>query len=88
MDAKTFDLVGGMLAHQVYHDDRDSVILLLEIGAREGTLADGARVVAGRYALQPQVVVEWFSEVLNRRVQEAQATIERMKELTEDYARS
>ena len=82
MDAETFDMVDGMLARQGYHDDRPAALDILEVGAREDTLVDAARVVAGRYALRPEVVIDWYAEVLNRRVQEATAIIEKLRELT------
>ena len=44
---------------------------------------DTARVVADRYALRPSVIIEWYAEVLNRRVREATDTILKLKELTQ-----
>ncbi len=83
MDNDEFRLIDGLLATGLFHDDRESAISLMEVGVREGTHADVAKVIAERYALQPQAVIEWYAEVLNRRVQEATAIIEKLRELTE-----
>jgi len=80
MDAETFKMVDGILADQGYHDDRPAAVAILEVGVQEGTLRDAARVVADRYALQIDVIIEWYAEVLNRRVQES---LHKMKKLTE-----
>ena len=85
MDAATFDMVNGILAGQGYHNDRESALELLGVGVQNGTLEDVARVIAGRFALQPRVVVEWYGEVLNRQIQGTQAIIEKLKELTKGY---
>jgi len=83
VDAKTFEMVDGILARQGDHDDRGVAVDILEVGAKEGTLHDVALVVADRYAVRPSVIIEWYAEVLNRRVQETTAIIEKVKELTE-----
>ncbi|MBA7680042.1 hypothetical protein ES703_88349 [subsurface metagenome] len=83
MDAETFDMVDGLLATQGETDDRESAISLMEVGVREGTLYDVAKVISERYAFRPHTVIEWYAEVLNRRVQAATAIIEKLKELTE-----
>jgi len=80
MDAETFKMVDGILADQGYHDDRSAAVAILEVGVQEGTLRDAAWVVADRYALQIDVIIEWYAEVLNRRVQES---LHKMKKLTE-----
>ena len=64
MDPETFDMIDGMLARQDYHDDRPAALDILGAGVKEGTLADAARVVADRYALQPEVVIDWYNETL------------------------
>lgn len=86
MDDEQFKLIDGMFASAGGTDDRENAISLMEVGVREGTLADVAKVIARRYALQPQAVIEWFGEVLNRRVQGTTAIIEKMGELTKDHA--
>lgn len=88
MDAKTFDMIDGMLARQGYHDDRPAAVDILELAVREGTLTDAARVVADRYALQPEVILDWFSEVLNRRVEETTQLIQKLTEMRVDNAGS
>lgn len=85
MDKETFEMVDGILANKDYHDDREAAVAILEVGVREGTLADAAQVVAGRYALQPEVVVEWFGEILNRRLQHIQETLKKLGELTNGH---
>jgi len=70
MDDKTFELVDGILATKGYHDDRQAAADILEAGLNAGTLTDAAQVVAGRYALQPSVVIEWFGTLLIRRQNE------------------
>ena len=71
----TFDMVDGLL-------DTESAISLMEVGVREGNVGDVAKVIAGRFALRPKAVIEWYTEVLNRRVQEATAILEKLRELT------
>jgi len=83
VDAKTFNMVDGMLARQGFHDARESASSLMEVGVREGTLGNIAEVIAGRYALQAQVVVEWYSEVLKRRIEAAQEISDKLKALGE-----
>ncbi len=84
MDAKTFDMVDGILATKGFHEDRQAALDILEVGVREGTLADVAEVIARRYALQPQVVLEWFGEVLNRRVEETTQLIQKLTKMRVD----
>ena len=86
MGAETFDMVDGILAGAGETDDREAATSLMEVGVREGTLDDVAKVIAGRHALQPQAVIEWYAEVLNRRAQEATAIIEKLRELTKGHA--
>jgi len=88
MDAETFDMIDGILASQGDHDDRQDAMDILEVGVKEGTLVDTARVVAGRYALRPEVVIEWFTEVLNRRVEETTQLIQKLTKLRVDNAGS
>lgn len=86
MDTETFEMVDGLLARAFCHDDRESASSLMEAGVREGTLADVAKVIAGRYALQTHAVIEWYAEVLTRRLKEATAILEKLRELTKDHA--
>jgi len=79
MDKEQFELIDGILTTKGFKEDRQAALDLLEVGVREGTLADVAQVIARRYALQTEAVVEWFGEVLNRRIQATQETIEKMK---------
>ncbi len=79
MDKDKFKLIDGILTTKGFREDRQAALDILEVGVREGTLADVAQVIARRYALQPEAVVEWFGEVLNRRIQATQETIEKMK---------
>lgn len=71
MDDEQFKLIDGILASAGKTDDRESAMAILKVGVQEGTLKEVALVIAGRYALQPQAVIDWYAEVLNRRVQEA-----------------
>jgi len=82
MDAKTFDMVDGILATKGFHEDRQAALDILEVGVREGTLVDVAKLIARRYALQPQVVIEWFGEHLNRRIKDSQEISNKLKEMT------
>jgi len=84
MDAETFNLVDGTLADQGYHDDRTAAEDILELAVKEGTLHDAARVVGDRYALRPSVVIEWYTEVLNRRVQKTTELLQKITELRAD----
>jgi len=77
VDAATFNMVDGMI-------DRESAISLMEVGVQEGTVGDVAEVIARRYALQPQVIIEWFTEVLNRRVEETTQLIQKLTKLRVD----
>jgi len=81
MEEEQYNLIDGILTTKGFKEDRQAALDLLEVGVREGTLGDVAEVIARRYALQPQAVVEWFGEVLNRRIKEAQEIIESMKQL-------
>ncbi|KKL65588.1 hypothetical protein LCGC14_2153500 [marine sediment metagenome] len=84
MDSETLDMVDGLLATKGFHDDRESAISLMEVGVQEGTIGDIAEVIARRYSLQPQVVIEWFTEVLNRRVEETTQLIQKLTKLRVD----
>jgi len=88
MDNETFDMVDGILATKGFNEDRQAALDILEVGVREGTLVDVAKVIARRYALQPQVVIEWYSEVLNRRVEETTQLIQKLTKLRVDNAGS
>jgi len=83
MDDKQFKLIDGILASAGESDDRESAISLLEVGVQQGTLKEVAQVIAGRFALRPKAVIDWYAKVLNRRVQETIAIIEKLRELTE-----
>ena len=80
MDTKTFEMVDGTLADQSYHDDRTEAEGILEVGIKESTLYDAVRVVADRFALRPSVVIEWYTEVLNRRVQKTTELLQKIAE--------
>jgi len=62
MDGDYFKLIDGILA-------TEDALDILEVGVRAGTLVDAAKVIAGRYALQPGAVIEWYAEVLYRRIE-------------------
>ena len=79
MDKEQFELIDGILTTKGFKEDRQAALDLLEVGVREGTLADVAQVIARRYAIQPEAVIEWFGVVLNRRIQANQEIIEAMK---------
>lgn len=79
MDDEQFNLIDGILATKGFREDRKAALDILEVGVREGTLADVAGVIARRYALQPKAVIEWFGEHLNRRITATQEIIEKMK---------
>jgi len=81
MEEEQFNLIDGILTTKGFREDRQAALAILEVGVREGSLADVAEVIARRYALQPHAVIEWFGEVLNRRVQETTAIIEKLNEL-------
>ena len=85
MEGKQFNLIDGILATKGFKEDRQAALDLLEVGVREGTLGDVAEVIARRYALQPKAVIEWFGEVLNRRITAAQEIIEKMKGMVQDH---
>ena len=82
MDAKTFNMVDGILATKGFREDRQAALDILEVGVREGTLVDVAEVIARRYALQPQAVIGWFGECLNRRIKAAQEISDKLKAMT------
>lgn len=82
MDTETFDMVDGLLDRRLFL--QGSAISLLEVGVKEGTIIDVAEVIARRYSLQPQVVLEWFTEVLNRRVEETTQLIQKLTRLRVD----
>ena len=88
MDNEQFNLIDGILTNKGFREDRQVALDILEVGVREGTLGDVAEVIARRYALRPEAVIEWFGEVLNRRIKATQEIIERMKELEVTHARS
>ena len=81
MDKEQFELIDGILTTKGFQEDRQAALDLLEVGVREGTLADVAQVIARRYALQTEAVVEWFGEVLNRRVEETTQLIQKLTKL-------
>ena len=81
MDAETFKMVDGILARQGDDDDRPAAVNILEVSVKEGTLYEVALEVANRYALRPSVVIEWYTEVLNRRVQETTELLQKIAEL-------
>lgn len=81
MDDKTYNMIDGIIATQGYQNDREAAMDILKLATREGTLLDAAKVVAGRYALQTSVVLEWFAEALNRRIKDAEELIEKMKNM-------
>jgi len=80
MDNEQFNLIDGILATKGFHEDRQAAMDILEVGIREGTLVDVAGVIARRYALQPEAVIEWFGEVLNRRIKALQELSDKLKE--------
>jgi len=84
MDKEQFELIDGILATKGFREDREAAISLMEVGVREGTIGDVAEVIARRYALQPQAVIEWFTEVLNRRVEETTQLIQKLTKLKVD----
>ena len=84
MDNEQFKMVDGLLATQGETDDRESAISLMEVGVREGTLHDVANVIAERYAFRPLAVIEWYTEVLNRRVEETTQLIQKLTKLRVD----
>lgn len=84
MDDKQFKLVDGILAGAGETDDRESAMAILEVGVINGTLKEVARVVAGHYTLHPQVVIEWYEEILIRRIQETTVISDKLKELREE----
>jgi len=84
VDKDKFELIDGILTTKGFREDRQAAVDILEVGAREGTIADVAEVIARRYALQPQAVIEWFTEVLNRRVEETTQLIQKLTKLRVD----
>lgn len=84
MDKEKYELIDGILTTKGFREDRDAALDILELGVREGTLVDVAGVIARRYALQPQAIVEWFAEVLNRRVEETTQLIQTLTNLRVD----
>ena len=79
MEEEQFNLIDGILATKGFKEYYKAALDLLEVGVREGTLSDVAQVIARRYSLQPEAVIEWFGEVLNRRIKANQEIIEAMK---------
>ncbi len=88
MDNDKFELIDGILATKGPREDRQAALDILEVGVREGTIVDVAEVIARRYALQPQAVIEWFTEVLNRRVEETTQLIQKLTKVRVDNAGS
>jgi len=84
MDNETFKMVDGILATKGFHEDRQAALDILEVGVQEGTINDVAEVIARRYALQPQTIIEWFAEVLSRRVEETTQLIQKLTKLRVD----
>ena len=80
MEEEQFNLIDGILATKGFHEDRQAAMDILEVGIRESTLVDVAEVIARRYALQPKAVIEWFGEVLNRRITALQELSDKLKE--------
>jgi len=78
MEEEQFNLIDGILATKGFKEDRQAALDLLEVGVREGTLVDVAKVIARRYCLQPEAVIEWFSEHLNRRIKGLQEMTARL----------
>jgi len=78
MEEEQFNLIDGILATKGFKEDRQAALDLLEVGVREGTLVDVAKVIARRYSLQPEAVIEWFSEHLNRRIKGLQEMTARL----------
>jgi len=78
MDEDKFKLIDGILTTKGFKEDRQAALDLLEVGIREGTLFDVAKVIARRYALQPEAVIEWFVEVQNQRIKGLQEMIARL----------
>ena len=72
MDGDYFKLIDGILATEDALDFLDRWLN----GA--GTLVDAAWVIAEHYALQPKAVIEWYGEVLNRRLEAAQSQLKEM----------
>jgi len=85
MDNDKFELIDGILATKGFREDREAAMDILEVGIREGTLVDVAEVIARRYALQPEAVIEWYGEVLNRRIKALQETSNKLKEITKNH---
>jgi len=85
VEAKTFDMVDGILARQGDDDNRKAALDILEDGVKAGTLYDAALVVADRYALRPSVVIEWYTEALYRRVEEITKLIQKLTEARVDH---
>ena len=84
MENETFNMVDGILATKGYHEDRQAALDILEVGVREGTLVEVAEVIARRYSLQPKAVIDWYAEVLNRRVEETTQLIQKLTKLRVD----
>ena len=84
MDAKTFKMVDGVLARAFHRDDRESALAILEVGVQEGTLKEVALVISRRYCLRPMAVINWYAEVLTRRIQETTAISDKLRKLREE----
>ena len=82
MEEDKFKLIDGILSTKGFREDRQVALDMLAVGVREGTLVDVAKVVARRYALQPEAVIEWYGEVLKRLVKEILEIRDKLKELT------
>lgn len=79
-----FKLIDGILASAGESDDRESAKAILEVGVQQGTLKEVAQVIAGRYALRPEAVIEWYEEILNQRIQETTVISNKLKKLREE----
>lgn len=79
MDGETFKMVDGILACGKDCDGRANAEALLEIGVNKGNLQEYSQVIATRYCLRPEAVLEWYAETLTRRIQEAKSYKRRYK---------
>lgn len=87
MDAETFKMVDGLLASTGGVDNRQSAQDILESGVRNDSLKVVASVVARRYSLRPESVIEWYAEVLNQQIQSTKAILAKLRRLRKSYAR-
>ena len=85
MDEEQFKLVDGILASigllkagHMETDGRPNAEALLEIGVQKGNLQECAQVIGTRYCLRPEAVLEWYAEILTRRIQEVRAISDKL----------